>query len=169
MEKWKDIKGFEGIYQVSSYGRVKNKRTNRILRPSINAYNYLSVVLCKDGEKKCVRIHRLVAQAFIPNPDNKPCIDHIDGIGFNNFVENLRWCTSKENGNYPLAKERKQRPRTLIEGYSPDDGSKIVSFNSYKEADEKGFRSGMIRSSIVRGKTYKGLYYKISKIEPSDE
>lgn len=169
MEKWKDIKGYEGIYQVSSYGRVKNKLTGRILRPGVSTHNYLSVVLCNNGKTKGMRIHRLVAQAFIPNPDNKPCIDHIDGIRFNNFVENLRWCTSEENNNYPLAKERKQKPRTLIEGYSPKDDSKIVSFNSYKEANEKGFNMGMIRSSIARGKTYKGLYYKISKIAPSDD
>lgn len=169
MEKWKDIKGYESLYQISNYGRVKNKLTKRILRPSISVSKHLSVILCKNGKTKNFSVHRLVAKAFIPNPENKPCIDHIDGIGLNNFVENLRWCTHKENNNYPLAKERKQQPRTLIEGYSPKDNSKIVSFNSYKEANEKGFNTGMIRSSVVRGKTYKGLYYKISKIAPTDE
>lgn len=118
MEKWTDIPGFEGIYQVSTKGRVKrlehwkNQRTNRsdkwftykklpekILSAS-TAGRYSTVQLSKD-RKICTRsVHRLVASAFIPNPDGLPEINHIDQDGHNNRVENLEWCDRKYNINY---------------------------------------------------------------------
>lgn len=94
-EIWKEIKDYEGLYWVSNQGRVKN-RHNRILKPEIRT-GYHSVGLCKNSKCKHYRIHRLVAQAFIPNPENKPIINHIDENKLNNTPSNLEWCTNQEN------------------------------------------------------------------------
>ena len=116
-EVWKDIQGYEGLYQVSNFGRVKSLGRNvkkpllksgycwqeeRILKPYKNRKGYLNVRLCKDSRTKDFQIHRLVAIAFIPNPENKPQIDHINADKTNNTVNNLRWVTCKENINNPL-------------------------------------------------------------------
>ena len=103
-EIWKDIEGYEGKYMVSSLGRVRSVRKDVILTPNTNNSGYMMVHLKNDGQRKCKRIHRLVAESFIPNPDNKPYVDHINGIQTDNCANNLRWCTCKENLNFPLAK-----------------------------------------------------------------
>ena len=109
-EEWRDIAGFEGLYQVSNLGRVKHLRVNkckqeRMLKPEVHSCGYQRVVLGNSVRKF---VHRLVAEAFIPNPENKPQVDHIDGTRDNNRVDNLRWCTNMENANFPIAKERKR-------------------------------------------------------------
>ena len=112
--EWKDIKGYEGIYQISNTGLVrrlewKQKRENmtvtykeRIRRVYINAMGYPCVTLSKDGKSKPYTIHRMLAEAFIPNPDNKPCVDHINTITTDNRLENLRWVKHKENTRNPI-------------------------------------------------------------------
>lgn len=104
-EKWKDIKGFESLYQISDYGRVKSLKRhttfNRILNNNINKKNgYCYVSLSKNGKLYYKRVHRLVAQTFIPNPDNLPQINHKDQNKHNNKSTNLEWCTPKYNCNY---------------------------------------------------------------------
>ena len=104
MEIWKDIEGYENLYQVSSKGRVKSLNYNhtkkeQLLKGVKTSFGYLRVWLCG----KQFSIHRLVAQAFIPNEENKPFIDHINGITWDNRVENLRWCTQSENLKNPIA------------------------------------------------------------------
>lgn len=107
-EIWKDVKGYEGLYQVSNLGRVKsiqyfnhknNKAytRNRLLKPIINEKGYARVDLFKNKKSKRVRIHRLVAETFIPNMYNLPEINHIDGNKQNNCIDNLEWCTHKHN------------------------------------------------------------------------
>ena len=103
-EIWKDVVGYEGMYQVSNLGRVRRCLGNRFrylrIHSKVRGYYYVSI--SKNGIAKKIRVHQLVAQAFIPNPNNKPCIDHINAIKTDNRVENLRWVTHKENTNNPL-------------------------------------------------------------------
>ena len=100
-EIWADIVGYEGHYQISTFGRVKSfyRGKQRILAPFIDKDGYFQIAL---GRGKKFKIHRLVATAFIPNPDDKPQINHIDGNKMNNHVNNLEWCTNRENQNHAL-------------------------------------------------------------------
>lgn len=93
-EIWRDIKDYEGLYQVSNLGRVRNTKTGKVLKPFI-ASGYFYVKLYKKGVSHIVVLHRLVAQAFIPNPDNLPEVDHINRDRTDNRVENLRWADRK--------------------------------------------------------------------------
>ena len=108
VEIWKDIVGYEGMYQVSNLGRVKSFKQGkeRIMKPVYDTYGYLQVMLSKNGNCKNFMVHRLVSQAFIPNPDNLPEINHCDEDKTNNSVENLEWCDRKYNHNYGTRNQR---------------------------------------------------------------
>ena len=95
MEKWRDIPGYEGLYQVSSEGRIK--RGDRIKSLHIDHGGYCTVCLSKHSVQKNLKVHRLVAIAFIPNPDEKKTVNHKDGNKKNNCVSNLEWATHSEN------------------------------------------------------------------------
>jgi hypothetical protein len=95
MEIFKNIKDYTN-YSVSNFGNVKNNNTGKILKQSITN-GYTQVSLWKNGKGKHYRVHRLIALAFIPNPDNKSFIDHVDNDRSNNNIDNLRWCTNQEN------------------------------------------------------------------------
>lgn len=115
MEEWKDIEDYEGLYQVSSEGRVKSLnyfRTGeeRILKCVKNKEGYLKVGLSKNRKRKTYYIHRLVAQTFLPNPNNLPQVNHKDEDKTNNIVENIEYCNSKYNANYGTRTERIQKP-----------------------------------------------------------
>lgn len=99
MEEWKNVIGYEGLYEVSNKGNVRNVRRNKLLRLQKNQ-GYIRVGLSKNGIKTWLRVHRLVAQAFLPNPDNLPQINHKDEDKTNNSVDNLEWCTAKYNNTY---------------------------------------------------------------------
>ena len=107
-EIWKDIEGYEGIYQVSNNGRVRSLLYNKIKMLKTQTYKrgYKYIALSKNGEKKKYKIHRLVAQAFIPNPNNYPQINHKDEDKSNNYINNLEWCTPKYNNNFGTRNER---------------------------------------------------------------
>jgi DNA-binding transcriptional regulator YiaG len=103
-EIWMEIRGYEGLYEVSNLGRVRKIYTSpsgevdcRILSQAYSTQRYLQCSLSKRGVKKSHRIHRLVAENFIPNPKNKAQVNHIDGNKDNNYVNNLEWCTQHEN------------------------------------------------------------------------
>lgn len=105
MEIWKNIEFFEQ-YSVSNFGNVRNNMTGKILKPRKHTNGYTRVTLCKDKKHYDRYIHRLVAQAFIPNPNNLPEINHIDENKSNNFVENLEWCDRIYQVNYGTFKKR---------------------------------------------------------------
>lgn len=111
-EQWRDIKDYEGLYQVSNEGRVKSlnyrqTKQEKILKAFSNNHGYLMVALSKNGKPIHKLVHRLVAEAFIKNEEGKQEeIDHINGIRDDNRVENLRWCTPEENANNPITIER---------------------------------------------------------------
>lgn len=100
-EEWMDVVGYEGLYKVSSDGRIKSYHTKFkkpiILKTSMTTTGYRKVELVKDKTKKSLKVHRLVAEAFIPNKENKPYVNHLDSDPLNNNVNNLEWCTQKEN------------------------------------------------------------------------
>ena len=98
---WKDIKDFPN-YEVNAYGLVRNKKTQRILKPFLNNAGYYQVGLYHEGNRKKKLVHRLVAQAFIPNPQSKPYVNHINGHPTDNDVSNLEWCTQKENVRHAI-------------------------------------------------------------------
>lgn len=112
-EIWKDIKDYEGIYQVSNLGRVKRVETDRILKGNKQTQGYLVVNLSKNNIASTKRIHRLVAQAFIPNPENKSEINHIDENKTNNRVNNLEWSTAKENINHGTRNKRSSKTKSI--------------------------------------------------------
>ena len=144
-EIWKDILGYEGKYMVSNWGRVKSLNYHRtgkekILKGCDNGDSYLRVMLSKEGKNKQYRINRLVAQAFIENPDNLPEVNHKDKVRTNNCVDNLEWCTTQYNIDYSLSK--------AIIGINKVSGL-ILEFPSIAEAERQtGISKGNICSCL---------------------
>lgn len=148
-EIWKDIKGYEGLYQVSNLGRIKSlERTikhktcyggiyhvkGKILKPKIEKDGYYRIGLRKNKIKKFYRISRLVGETFIPNPNNYPIINHKDENKLNNSADNLEWCTQKYNVNYGDGiNKRKNKVSVKINQYDLD-GNYIKTWNSIKDA-----------------------------------
>lgn len=128
-EVWRPVKGFEDFYDISSHGRIKSKRKNRILKPSKTG-RYDHVSLRGNGKRKEACIHRLVAETFVSNPNGFPQINHKDENTRNNMAANLEWCTAKYNnayGNHPKA------AYTKVNQYSYD-GEFIKQWDSINEA-----------------------------------
>lgn len=126
MEKWKTIEGYEN-YEVSTAGNVRNKSTGRILKPYENGVGYLQVGLCKDGKRKKILVHKLVASVWIPNPHNYDTVSHINHDREDNSVDNLQWM-SKSNCGKNTAKPKMKK----VYCYELDQ-----TFDSIKEAGRK--------------------------------
>ena len=163
-EIWEDVRGYEGLYKVSSMGKVKSLKwgKERILRPEKNNKGYLRVTLCKDGKNKRFYVHRLVAEAFIPNPNNLPCINHKDENPLNCNVENLEWCTQKENVNYGTRNERDAKTKSKpVVGIDSNTGEVVVEFPSAMEAGRNGYNQGNISECCLgKKKTAYGLIWQ---------
>lgn len=152
-EIWKQVKGYEGIYEVSNLGRVKSlartvkaiygrathyseqKVKERILKPSFSTYGYAYVALARNGKSKTTLVHRIVAEAFIPNPDNLPCVNHKDENPSNDCVDNLEWCTYTYNNTYKNIHLRKKHTNRRIIQYDLDM-NELKRWDSITEAAE---------------------------------
>lgn len=172
-EIWKPIKGYEGLYEVSNYGRVKSlprgkqwpyRQTHNNIRVQRIKNGYWTVNLSKKNVVKTYLVHRLIAEAFIPNPDNLPFINHKDEVRTNNNIDNLEWCTHQYNCNYGTARERQNITRannpndpairklvgeknsSAVKCFTPS-GEFVALFKSLTEASEK---TGVHISSIIR-------------------
>ena len=163
MEIWKDIEGYEGKYQVSNFGNVKSldyRRTGKeqLLKPMLQTKGYFCVMLCKPN--KIYLIHRIVAKAFIPNPENLPYVNHKDENKHNNHVYNLEWCTQLYNLNYGSRNERIRKSLSKKVYQYTLDGKFVKEWKSTKECCRNGFNQGHI-ASCCRGerKTHKGYIW----------
>ena len=147
-EVWKDVVGFEGFYKVSNKGNVYSverislngrKIGGIILKPSPDTIGYLQVALYKNGKRQNKLIHRLVTEAFIPNPENHPEVNHLDEVKDNNNVENLEWCDTRYNLNYGTARQRAAKKTSKkVKAVNVETGE-VVKFNSIREAGRKGY------------------------------
>ena len=180
VETWTDVKGYENLYQSSTFGRARSvdrwvKDTNgslrfckgKILKPCINGRGYFQVALYKNGKKKIHLVHRLIAEAFLPNPDNLPCVNHRDECKTNNNVENLEFCTYEYNNTYGTRIERIAEKNTNGKQCKPIlqytlDGQFVREWASATQAErEGGFSSECIcRCCKGKQKTHKGFIFK---------
>lgn len=196
-EVWKDIKGYEGLYQASNLGNIRTlnyrgSKKIKNLKPTNNSEGYLQIYLSKNKNRKKYLVHRLVAESFIPNPENKPFIDHINTIRNDNRADNLRWVTREENNNNELTKQKNSESH---KGMKHTDATKIKMsksqyvkvvqltkedvlikiWDSIKDASEYGFgTSGIVHCCKNRRKYHRGykwMYYEdyIKRGEINDE
>lgn len=156
----RDVVGYEGLYTIDIFGNVTRVKDNKEMSQQINKFGYANVSLCKDGKQKQHKVHRLIAQAFIPNPQNKEQVNHIDGDKRNNVVWNLEWCTPKENVHHAInTKLRSEQPIMIVE-------TGEVFRNPYVCADAIGGNAQDIyRCLRGKTKTHKGFHYKETKDE----
>lgn len=152
IEQWKDIKGYEGLYQISNLGRVRSLNYNRtgkvkVLKNSPAKHGYLKISLWHNGKKKTFTIHRLVAEAFIPNPDNLPCVNHKDEDKTNNCVGNLEFCTPEYNNNYGTHNERVSKKLMISVSQYDKTGILIKVYSSAKDAQ---MDTGIFRTHITK-------------------
>lgn len=172
-EIWRPVVGYEGLYEVSSYGRVrsldrydsKNHFRKGELMNFFYGCGYLKVVFSKNGIVKKYLVHRLVAQAFLPNPDNLPQVNHIDEDKLNNRVENLEWCTAKYNINYGTARIR-GKETAIKNGYyktglSRKDLGKIEYNHQYYQKNKDKLKEYK--------KKYNSKYYQENKERISEQ
>lgn len=159
MEQWKKIKDFEN-YEVSDEGRIRNTKTNRILKLKLGNRGYYEICLSNNGVKTNFRVHRLVASHFISNPNNLNVINHKDENKLNNCANNLEWCTSKYNTNYGNCikkySTKNKKPILMIK-----NGSIVKEYDSAVDAEKDGFIRSSI-SSCCKGiqKNHKGFEFK---------
>lgn len=190
MEIWKDIKGYEGSYMVSNYGRVKSLekyiesynrtrtqyRPEKILKQYKSKWGYMRVYLTQNSIKKMYAVHRLVASAFIDNPNNKPCVNHIDNDRSNNHLDNLEWCTYKENNNWAkkqgrrvFTEEWKQKisaTRKLKPVVGIDENGNKIYFDAVRATSKAGFGcKAVIRCCKGLQKAHKGYRWEYAQAD----
>ena len=175
-EVWKDIKGYEGLYQVSNLGRVKSLAhvtiqkngsklsvKGRILKPNVRKEGYHRVGLYRGHSKpKWYFVHRLVCGAFHENPDNKPCVNHIDENKANNKASNLEWCTYEENNNHGTHNARTAKANSKTVGQYTREGKLVKIWQSTMEVERQLGFGHSHTSAVARGeqKTAYGYIWK---------
>lgn len=174
-EEWRQVNGYP-LYSISNLGRIKNNKRQRIVKGGLDTYGYRQVTLCNSGAKKHFTIHRLVALHFIPNPENKPQINHINGIKTDNRAVNLEWVTQQENQDHfwrVINSEVNRANRVKAhkgKGLLSDNpnSKKVIRvedgkvYNTLKEAGlDIGVRYNKISNVCAgRAKTTKGYHFK---------
>ena len=176
MEIWKDVVGYEGKYLVSSEGNVYSLLTGQMLK-NVFVNGYYRVSLCNEGDIHLEWVHRLVAKAFIPNPQNKRCVNHLDENGRNNNVSNLEWATHKENTHWGtnlqrmIETQRKTSPfRKAV--YQYDKSLNLINF--YPSASEAaralGIRAdGISHNAAGRELSYKGFIWSYKELNKEEQ
>ena len=157
----KDIKGYEGQYAITSCGKVWSYKSKKFLSPGRCRNGYYQVGLCKNNVKKHYVIHRLVAEAYIPNPENKPQINHKDEDKSNNALSNLEWVTAKENINYGTRNKRASKKIYCVELDKVFDSLTSTS-------KELGLSIGNI-SSVCSGRRYTAGGYHFKYFEENED
>ena len=163
-EVWKDIQGYEGIYQVSSLGKVRSAKGLKSQRN--NGRGYLQVELWKHNKGKAFYVHRLVANAFLKNERNFPTVNHKDGNKKNNCVNNLEWCTYSYNNIHALKHGLRHSNRNnahmskRVEALK--DGRVVYSFPSMREAERQLHMSnGSVSKAIIKGWKFNGYEWRL--------
>ena len=180
-EIWKDIAGYEGLYQISNFGRVRSfNRTRknrggrtaviqgRIVKPNIDRKGYLQFHLYSNSVRRRFYSHQLVAKAFIPNPNNYSEINHKDENPKNNCVWNLEWCNHKYNMNYGTAIERAAKLKRIVQRNNPKISKSVLCIETgvvYPSISEISRELGCSRALIIRcckglGKTAYGYHWR---------
>ena len=179
-EEWRDVVGYEGYYMVSSFGRMCSmQRTitqkngisrivnHSLLKLRVGTNGYVTVYLRKPNHTKNCTVHRIVAKAFIPNPDNKPCVDHINRERACNNVSNLKWCTHSENMRNPLSLPYyrkinlgRKRPYAYKPIVAIKDNQVVYQFEKLTDCIQYGFNYTSVSSICVgRRKFHKGFTF----------
>lgn len=166
-EIWKDIEEYNGLYQVSNFGRIKNKKKEKILKLFLDTHGYVQVRLYKVSKNKSHKVHRLVAKAFLPNPNNLPCINHKDENRTNNKIDNLEWCTYKYNNNYGNRIEKYIEKRSKKTLQYDLKGNFIKEWESVKHITKelKISKSGISSCAKGKFKQFKGYIWKYKEGE----
>ena len=167
MEIWKDIKGYEGKYQVSTYGNVRNKVTGYVMKKRHTFDGYVKVTLTVNYKAKDYRVHRLVAETFIPNTHNKETVNHIDGNKDNNCVDNLEWSSRHEQLEHAYKLGLKKSIRGCDNINAKLTAEQVIYIRTHYKPHSKEFgtvalgkKFGVNNTTIgdiVRGVTYKNI------------
>lgn len=168
---WKPIPGWEGFYEASNVGVIKSVErvffvktkamitSTGILRPHFDKDCYLHIGLCREGKEYDYRINQLIAKTFIPNPQNKPLTDHINGVRWDNRVENLRWATHSENAKASFEYGRKANGSKAINKLTLT-GEIIKTYEAIGHVKKDGYNRRSVNEAVLRGKSLYGFKWE---------